>query len=183
MQDKAQPAAGPNDRATATVETSAGAGLKWGPFAVVAFWTLIMGALYIAMDYYLKPKPVSITALGDLVIPKARDGHFYALGSVNGQSVMFMVDTGASLVTVSEKFARNAGVAAGLPTVFRTANGDLKGRIVHDVPVTLGPITVSGVRVGVGLVGGDEDAALLGQSFLAKFDVMVTKDQMVLRPR
>ncbi len=181
MQDKAQPATQPNGEAAAVARASSG--LTWGPLAVVAFWMLVMGALYVAMDYYLKPKPVSITASGDLVIPKARDGHFYALGSVNGQSVTFMVDTGASLVTTSEEFARNAGVAAGIPTVFRTANGDLKGRIVHDVPVTLGPITVSGVRVGVGLVGGDADAALLGQSFLAKFDVMVTKDQMVLRPR
>lgn len=180
MQDKEQQAPAPKERATP--DGSGGAGLTWGPLAVVAFWMLVMGALYAAMNYYLKPKPVTITASGDLVIPKARDGHFYALGSVNGQPVTFMVDTGASLVTVSEQFARKAGVAAGTPTVFKTANGDLKGRIVTGVPVTLGPITVSSVRVGVGLVGGDEADALLGQSFLSKFEVTVSKEQMVLRP-
>jgi aspartyl protease family protein len=96
---------------------------------------------------------------------------------------MFMVDTGASMVAVSETFARNAGVAEGVPTTFHTANGDMPGRIVKDVPVTVGPIQVSGVRVGVGLVGGEEDQALLGQSFLSKFDITMSKEQMVLRPR
>jgi len=159
------------------------AGLKWGLLATVVFWAVVMGVVYALMAHYLKPKPVTITASGDLEIPKSRDGHFYAAGTVNGQAVVFMVDTGASLVTVSEPFARSAGVATGLPTVFHTANGDLQGRTVADVPVTLGPIKVSGVRLGVGLVGGDVNDALLGQSFLSKFDVVVSKDKLVLRPR
>ncbi len=159
------------------------AGLKWGPLAIVAFWMVVMGVLYALMTQYLKPKPVTITATGDLVIPKARDGHFYAAGTVNGRAVVFMVDTGASLVAVSEAFARSAGVSEGVSTTFHTANGALPGRIVQDVPVTLGPIQVSGVRVGVGLVGGAEDQALLGQSFLSKFDITMSKEQMVLRPR
>lgn len=157
--------------------------LRYGPLGVVAFWTVIMGLLYGAMSYYLKPQPVTITAHGDLVIPKARDGHFYAPGTVNGRPVMFMVDTGATLVTVSAEFAQAAGLGAGKATVFRTANGDLQGRIVPDVPVTLGGVRVSGVRVGVGLVGGDVDEALLGQSFLSRFEVVLAKDQMTLRQK
>lgn len=158
-------------------------GLRYGPLAVVVFWTVIMGLLYLAMSHYLKPKSVTISTNGDLVIPKARDGHFYATGTVNGRPVVFMVDTGASLVTVSAEFAQAAGLGAGKPTVFRTANGDLSGRIVPDVPVTLGDVRVSGVRVGVGLVGGGVDEALLGQSFLAQFEVVLTKDQMTLRQK
>ena len=163
--------------------TGVSPGLKWGPLAIVAFWAVVMGVLYALMTQYLKPKPVIITAHGELVIPKARDGHFYAAGTVNGRAVMFMVDTGASLVAVSEAFARSAGVAEGVPTTFHTANGVMPGRIVRDVPVTLGPIQVSGVRVGVGLMVGDDDDALLGQSFLSKFDITMSKDQMILRPR
>ena len=160
-----------------------GTGLKWGPLAIVTFWVVVMGVLYLVMVQYLKPKPVTITAQGELVIPKNRDGHFYAAGTVNGRAVVFMVDTGASLVAVSDAFARNAGVAEGDSTTFHTANGDMPGRIVKDVPVTVGSIQVSGVRVGVGLVGGAEDQALLGQSFLSKFDISMSKEQMVLKPR
>ncbi len=158
-------------------------GVKWGPLAIVAFWIVVMGVLYALMTQYLKPKPVTITAQGDLIIPKNRDGHFYAAGTVNGRAVVFMVDTGASLVAVSEAFARSAGVGQGVPPPFHTANGDMPGRIVQDVPVTLGPVQVSGVRIGVGLVGGEDDEALLGQSFLSKFDITLSKDHMTLRPR
>ncbi len=154
----------------------------WGAMAILVFWLTVIGALYALMHQYLKPRPVTITASGDLVIPKSRDGHFYATGSVNGQPVTFMVDTGASLVTVGEAFARAAGIGAGAPTVFKTATGDLQGRIVPNVPVTLGPIRVSGVRVGVGLVGGEVDEALLGQSFLSRFEVLLSPEQMTLRP-
>ncbi|MBV5298694.1 MAG: TIGR02281 family clan AA aspartic protease [Rhodoferax sp.] len=158
-------------------------GLKWAPLGIVMFWLVVMGLLYALMTHYLQPRPVRISANGDLVIPRARNGHFYAAGSVNGKPVSFMVDTGASMVTVSETFARQAGISGGVATVFKTANGDLAGRIVADVPVTLGPIRVSGVRLAVGLVGGEPDDALLGQGFLSKFEVILSKDQMILRPR
>lgn len=156
---------------------------RWGPLGVLAFWCVVMGVLYAAMAYYLKPKAVVVTAQGALVIPKARDGHFYAQGTVNGQSVRFMVDTGASLVFVSAPLARAAGLGQGVATVFKTANGDLFGQIVTGVPVTLGPVAVSSVRVGVGLVGENDADALLGQSFLAQFEVLFANDKMVLRPK
>lgn len=157
------------------------ASLKWGPAAIVIFWMAVMGLLYAVMTHYLKPTPVSVSATGDLVIPRARDGHFYAAGRVNGKPVNFMVDTGASLVTVSENFAHAAEISMGIPTVFKTANGDLPGRIVTGIPVTLGPISVSGVRIGVGLVGGNDNDALLGQSFLSRFEIVISKEKMVLR--
>jgi len=158
-------------------------GLRWGPLGIVAFWLVLMGVVYLAMDHYLQPARVVVTATGDLEIPRARDGHFYASGSVNGRPVRFLVDTGASLVTVSEAFARQAGLAQGVPTVFRTANGDMPGRIVSGVPVGLGPLDVSGVRVAVGFVGHEADQALLGQSFLSRFEIVLQRDRMLLRKR
>jgi aspartyl protease family protein len=158
-------------------------GLKWGPLGIVLFWLVVMGLLYLAMNHYLKPAPAVVTASGDLVIPKSRNGHFHVAGEVNGQPVNFMVDTGASLVVVSEAFARRAGLPDGVPITFRTANGELPGRVVQGVPVTVGPVAVSAVRVGVGLVGGAADDALLGQSFLSQFDITLGRDEMVLRRR
>lgn len=158
-------------------------GLKWGPLGIVVFWAFVMGGLYLAMTHYLKPEPVMVSAAGDLIIPRDRDGHFYAAGSINERPVTFLVDTGASLVTVSDALATAAGLGRGEPTVFQTANGALKGRTVQDVSVSVGPLTVSGIRVGVGLVGDRQGKALLGQSFLARFDITLTKDQMILSAR
>lgn len=161
----------------------AGAGLAWGPLAIVLFWLAIMGALYAVMSHVLKPPPLVVSASGELSIARARDGHFYAQGQVAGKPVTFLVDTGASLVVVSESFAREAGLAPGEPTAFRTASGELPGRIVSGLTVSVGPASISGTRVGVGLVGPDPGVALLGQSFLSRFELLLSGDTMILRAK
>lgn len=157
--------------------------IKWNSLAIFIFWLAVIGLLFWISTEVLKPKPATVTAAGDLVIPKARDGHYYAQGTVGGQPVMFMVDTGASMVTVTEALARSGGLGPGAETTFQTANGPLQGRIVTGVPVAVGPLRISGVRVGVGLVGGAPDQALLGQNFLGKFDIILTGDTMTLRAK
>lgn len=159
----------------------ANAGLRWGPLLILLFWLLVMAALYAVMRQVLKPPALTVAVTGELVIPRARDGHFYAQGQVHGRPVTFLVDTGASLVVVSQEFARTAGLAAGEATTFRTASGELEGRIVKGVTVSVGPASVSGTRVGVGLVGPDPAMALLGQSFLSRFEIVLSGDNMVLR--
>ena len=150
---------------------------------MMLFWCAVMGLLYVLMTHYLKPKPMKVATNGDLVITRAQDGHFYVAGTVNGKVANFMVDTGATLVSVSDEFANQARLQGGAPTTFKTANGDRPGRVVTYVAVSVGPVTVPDVRVGVGLTGDKVSDALLGQSFLSRFDVMMNKDQMVLRPR
>lgn len=56
-------------------------GLKRGPFGILVFWLVVMGVLYLAMNQYLQPKPLVVSASGDLIIPRARDGHFCLGGS------------------------------------------------------------------------------------------------------
>jgi aspartyl protease family protein len=154
-----------------------------GLFPMLVFWCLVMGLVYGAMTYYLKPKQAKVLANGDLVMQRSQDGHFYALGKINGVEAKFMVDTGASLVTVSDAFAQKALLLGGTPTTFRTANGDRSGRVVEGHNVSIGPIVATNIKLGVGLSGGSDTDALLGQSFLSKFDITMNKDQLVLRPR
>lgn len=61
---------------------------------------------------------------GELRIAMANDGHFYADGEINGQSVRFLVDSGATVTTIGPETARLAGVAlTGQQTMVDTANG------------------------------------------------------------
>lgn len=152
-------------------------------FIVLLAWLVLMGALYVAFDRLLAPPRPVVTATGDLRIPRARDGHFYIEGTVNGRQVEFLVDTGASTVVVSEELAQSAGLAGGAPTAFRTANGVVQGRTVASVPITAGPLGVSAVSVGVGLRGGKSNQALLGQNVLAKFNVSISQSEMVIQRR
>jgi aspartyl protease family protein len=154
-----------------------------GLIPMMIFWCAVMGLLYLMMTHYLKPKQAQVLANGDLVIQRSADGHFYTLGTINGQEATFMVDTGASLVSVSEAFAQRALLRGGIATTFHTANGSQPGRIVDGVGMAIGPVSVSNVRVGVGLRMGDDNEALLGQSFLSKFDITMGKNEMVLRAR
>lgn len=154
-----------------------------GLIPLIVFWCIVMGLLYAGMTHYLKPKQATVRANGELVIQRAQDGHFYTTGRIQGLEVKFLVDTGASLVTVSEAFARKAGLTGGTPTTFRTANGDRPGRVVDGASLSIGPVDARNIKIGVGLRGGADDEALLGQSFLSKFDITLNKDHMVLKPR
>jgi aspartyl protease family protein len=156
---------------------------KAGLLPIIIVWCVVIGLLYALLSHYQKPKQAQVQANGDLVINRSLDGHFYVKGTVNGIETKFLVDTGASLVIVSEEFAQKALIRGGVSTTFHTANGDLPGRVVDNIGVSIGPVTVNRVRVGVGLrTNGDADA-LLGQSFLSKFDITMGKNQLVLRAR
>lgn len=157
-----------------------------GALGIVAFWLVVMGLLYWAMERWLEPPAVRVTAEGELLIPRHADGHFRVAGSINGEPVLFLVDTGASVVSVGEALARRAGLEGGEPAQFRTAGGVRAGRMVRADEVALqGGLVVRGLRVGVGLeLGGGSDAqGLLGQNFLQHFEVRMDRDSMLLRPR
>lgn len=154
-----------------------------GLIPMMLFWCAVMGLLYGLMTLYLKPKQAQVMSNGDLVINRSQNGHFYTTGKINGREANFLIDTGATLVGVSEQFAQKAFILGGMPTTFKSANGDHPGRIVEGLAVSIGPLRVTNVKVGVGLRMDDENQALLGQSFLSKFDITMTKDQLILRPR
>lgn len=156
-----------------------------GALAMVAFWLAVMALLYWAMDRWQQPRAARVTATGELLIPRHADGHFRIAGAINGEPVLFLVDTGASVVGVSEALARRAGLQGGEPASFHTANGVREGRMVRAGRIELqGGTTVRDLRVGVGLALGENDAqALLGQNFLQHFDVTMDRDSMRLRPR
>ena len=160
---------------------------RMGAFWILMFWLALGAALYMGFSHFENQRHAArapyTTDQGEIVITRSQDGHFRLPGTVNGKAVEFLVDTGASLVTVSAGFAKQAGLDGGQPVTFSTANGQLPGRVLRNVPVTAGSLAVGGTSVGVGLETGRDDVALLGQSFLSRFNIELTAKQMVLRLR
>lgn len=110
-------------------------------------------------------------------------GHFMTKGAVNGRSVRFLVDTGASLTTLSKDEAQRIGLRYrnGSPAALSTANGLVKGWRLSLDSVRVGQVTVNNVDAVV--IDNDLPYALLGMSFLDRFDMVREGSYLVLRRR
>jgi len=115
-------------------------------------------------------------------IPIDQDGHFRLRGYINDQPAMFLVDTGATYISVSDDFARRANLQGGSIVKLNTANGVRAGHLVKGVTVIVGSFSVAAATVAVG-TAGQQGEVLLGQSFLRNFDITMNDRQMVIRTR
>lgn len=98
----------------------------------------------------------------------ARGGHFIINADVDGVTVQFLVDTGASRVVLSHRDARRLGFdpeALKYTQPFNSANGQGWGAPVRLGHVSAGPVTVNDVRATVNQT--DMDTSLLGMTFLS----------------
>lgn len=131
--------------------------------------------------------PVSQGASGNaagtrIVLPMGSGGHFLAQGSINGRSMQFMVDTGATSVAIGQSDAQRMGIdyQKGQPIRMNTANGVAQGWLVRFRSVRIGDVEVYDVE---GVVGPNMPYALLGNSFLSRFTMNRSSDTMVLERR
>lgn len=156
----------------------------WRMHAGIAlFWVAVLGLLYWGMERYLQPQAAVVTSSGSVQLQRHRDGHFYAYGSINGQPVRFVVDTGATYIAVTDALAQRADLQGGEAVQFHTANGTRPGRLVRAARVTLGPLEVGNLTIGTGYTGKTDHDALLGQNFLRQFDMVMREDVLELRAR
>jgi aspartyl protease family protein len=103
-------------------------------------------------------------------IRKRPDGHFVARGSVNGASLVMLVDTGASTVVLKPTDARAAGIdvdGLSYTVAVRTANGTAYAAGVRIKRIAIGGIVIEGVDALVAKPGALSES-LLGMSFLKR---------------
>ena len=127
--------------------------------------------------------PPRASSAREIVLTAGPGGHFITTGSINGQSVSFMVDTGATTVAMSQAEALRLGLdlRSGRRGVGSTANGPVPFVSVTLTRVRLGEIEVANVEASV-LPQGMEHI-LLGNSFLSRFQMRRDNDTMRLVPR
>lgn len=112
-----------------------------------------------------------------------QSGHFVTLGSINGASVRFVVDTGATMVSMSVEDARRAGVnyLKGTRGHSQTANGVVAVYRVKLDTVRVGDIALNNVD---GVVHDSNlPVVLLGMSFLGQLDMRHQGDSLTLTKR
>ena len=121
---------------------------------------------------------------GSKIVLNAGDGgHFLTAGSINGKSVQFMVDTGATTIAMGSAEAKRMGIdyTAGKPVRMNTANGQTMGYLLTLNSVRIGDVEVQNVEAIV--AQQSMPYVLLGNSFLTRFSMRRDSDQMVLERR
>ncbi len=112
-------------------------------------------------------------------------GMYTVAGAVNGYSINFMVDTGASFVSMNSNEAKRLGVdylREGRPAMLETASGRETAYKVNLNNVTVGEIKLRNVPAVV-LEGNMPSRTLLGMSFLERLDMQRDGKALILRSK
>ena len=116
----------------------------------------------------------------EVVLVRNRAGHYVAPGRINGEPVVFLVDTGATDVALPRDLARRLDLRLGPAGISRTANGDVRTWSTRLERVEVGGLVALQVRASV-LPNLTGDEVLLGMSYLKRFELIQRDGTLRLR--
>jgi aspartyl protease family protein len=142
-------------------------------------------ALRLAAELVPGRPMVVIDAEGEAVsIRKSLNGHFDASGQVNGTTVDFLIDTGATTIALSHADALRVGFSErdlSYTLIINTANGQARAAPVRIESITIGSITRTGLRAMVA-EPGKLDQSLLGMNFISSLTAFeMRQGEVILR--
>ncbi|MEJ2346420.1 MAG: TIGR02281 family clan AA aspartic protease [Gammaproteobacteria bacterium] len=154
-----------------------------------AAWLLVLGllSLFFTRWYHDQQNPnrdyqTQVTDQGtrEITLQRNRYGHYVASGTIDNQPVVFMLDTGATDVSIPQGVATRLGLRRGAPLPVSTANGDATVYATRVDSLTLGGIGLRDVRANINPhMGGDQ--VLLGMSVLKHLELVQRGDRLTLR--
>ncbi len=150
--------------------------LIWAVVLLIVYWAFTQ---FIAQQYQPQMQVSSSGQGSEITLPRARDGHFRINGSINGEPVVFLLDTGASTITVNNALAEKLNLPRGDIFIAQTANGDIQGYQSKLNRLSFGPFEFENVSVGVVPNLGNE--VLLGMNVIRQFDIRTQDNQMHLK--
>jgi aspartyl protease family protein len=162
-----------------------------------AIWLAVASVLFIGYSYRHDLSTVKDRVVGEFLphqgevvgaevrFRASENCHFVIQAKVNGTPIRFLVDTGASDVTLSPGDARRMGIdinSLSFNRRYATANGTVFGAPIRLNEISIGPISIRNVRASVN--GADMGRSLLGMSFLEHLDgFSISKDILTLNAK
>ena len=149
-----------------------------GKGMIVAAWLLLLALLTWffneQLDRQHNPNRQVMSATSpdgqpQVELERNRFGHYVATGLINSQPVVFMLDTGATDVSVPLPVAEKLGLSKGQPMLYQTANGTIRAWQTVIDEIRLGQLRVGPVQASIN-PGSQGDEILLGMSFLKQLD-------------
>ncbi len=103
---------------------------------------------------------------GTLVVKQGASGHFFLDGAINGKALTFVVDTGASFVSLPSSLASSAQIYCQDKILMQTANGTTTACTAVIPKLEFGPFLIQNATA---TISSTLSQALLGQSALKQF--------------
>jgi aspartyl protease family protein len=159
----------------------------WALIFLAAFIAFTLKDDFIALGQRLlgesRGREQSVQAGETLRVKKSIDGHFWVTGKVNGEEMRFLIDSGATVTSISSDAAARADIetGGGFPTIVETANGMVPVRRGRIERLNIGSIERRNLAVHVSEAFGDMN--VLGMNFLSSLSAWgVEGEWLVLKP-
>lgn len=137
-------------------------------FKVVTIWLLLGVLVFVGIQWFLREQQqMRFRAEGDIIeIRRGPDGHYHWPGTINGRSVDFLIDTGATGTAISAALARELDLQSIGQVQSSTAGGPVTGQVVRaDVTLQGG---VRAERLRLVALPALADRPLLGMDVLGR---------------
>ncbi|MGQ8364584.1 retropepsin-like aspartic protease family protein [Glaciecola sp. 1036] len=161
---------------------------KMGKGMFIAAWVVIFGLLIMyfsgMLDSQYNPNQNPTTVVSgnsaEVTLKANRYGHYVSNGTINGKEVTFLLDTGATSVTVGSHLADELGLVPGQRFQAQTANGTVTVARTVISELSLGDITLRNVEAAIN-PGMPQDEILLGMSALRYLELTQRADSLIIR--
>lgn len=148
-----------------------------GAFLHAGIW-LGLGLLFYIFFLRQEAPPAQVAGAGGIELSRARDGHFHIDGAIQGAPVRFLIDTGASTVSISRQLAARIGLGCDVAATFHTANGTVQGCGSRVAELEFGPFRISNAAVAI--LPNLTSEALLGMNALRQVRMEQEADKLRL---
>lgn len=151
----------------------------WGLLLVLFYW-FFEDKLIEQVNPNRQPESYQMGTESVLVLKRNRYGHYVTTGFINGKSVTFMLDTGATNVAVPSTVAREVGLTKGAAMRVNTANGIATAYQTRIGALRVGAIELYDVNASI-VPGMKGQQILLGMSVLKQVEFSQVGDELTLK--
>lgn len=164
-------------------------GQRLGKGMITVTWLVVLGLLTWFFNQWLDSahnpnqqaqSQLSTEGVREVMLVRNRSGHYVASGTINGVSVEFLLDTGATDVSIPETLARRLQLTRGSPMPAFTANGTITTYATRLDTIELGGIELRDIRASINPFMQGEDV-LLGMSFLKHLEFTQRGNTLTLK--
>ena len=154
---------------------------------MIVAWMLFLGLMYFVFRGHLSEqynpnrqvKTITTDAVNTIVLTRNRNNHYVLNGKINGSTATFLLDTGATEVTLPLNLAKQLGLRLLSRIYVQTANGLVTAYQTKIDTLTMGSITLHDVYALIN-TGEQGKTVLLGMSALKHLTLTQRGNEMVI---